>query len=47
MTEETKTRIESEIEVKAYIQDMKYALNNGAHIDFQAHRRVDDEREEK
>ena len=47
MTEETKTRIESEIEVKAYIQDMKYALNNGAHIDFQAHRRIDDEREEK
>ena len=40
-------RIESELEVKAYIQDLKYALNNGAHINFQAHRRVDEDREEK
>lgn len=47
MTEETKVRIESELEVKAYIQDLKYALNNGAQIEFQAHRRVDEEREER
>lgn len=47
MADETKARIESELEVKAYIQDLKYALNNGAQISFQAHRRVDDEREEK
>ena len=47
MAEETKARIESELEVKAYIQDLKYALNNGARIDFQAHRRIDEEREEK
>ena len=47
MADETKARIESELEVKAYIQDLKYALNNGAQINFQAHRRVDDEREEK
>ena len=34
MAEETKSRIESEIEVKSYIQDLKFALNNGAKIDF-------------
>ena len=42
MAEETKSRIESEIEVKAYIQDLKFALNNGAKIDFQAKRLVDE-----
>ncbi|MBO6133966.1 MAG: hypothetical protein J6P05_06505 [Lachnospiraceae bacterium] len=47
MADGTKARIESELEVKAYIQDLKYALNNGAHINFQAHRRVDEDREEK
>lgn len=47
MAEDIKARIESELEVKAYIQDLKYALNNGAKIDFQAKRRVDDNREEK
>ena len=44
MVEDTKSRIESEVEVKAYIQDLKYALNKGAQIDFQAHRRVDEDR---
>ncbi len=47
MTDETTARIESETEVKAYIQDLKFALNNGAKIDFQAKRRVDDKRDEK
>lgn len=47
MAEETKSRIESEIEVKAYIQDLKFALNNGAKIDFQAKRLVDEKRNEK
>ena len=47
MAEETKARIESELEVKAYIQDLKFALNNGAQIDFQAKRVVDDKRDEK
>lgn len=47
MTEEIKSRVESEIEVKAYIQDLKYALNNGAKISFQAKRLVDDKREER
>ncbi len=47
MAEETKARIESELEVKAYIQDLKFALNNGAQIDFQAKRLVDEKRDEK
>lgn len=47
MAEETKSRIESEIEVKSYIQDLKFALNNGAKIDFQAKRLVDEKRDEK
>ena len=47
MVEETKSRIESEIEVKTYIQDLKFALNNGAKIVFQAKRLVDEKRDEK
>ena len=47
MADETKARIESESEVKAYIQDLKFALNNGAKIGFQAKRRVDDNRDEQ
>lgn len=47
MAEETKTRIENELEVKAYIQDLKFSLNNGAQIDFQAKRVVDEKRDEK
>lgn len=31
---ETKVRIESELEVKAYLQDLKFALNHGAQINF-------------
>lgn len=47
MAYETNARIESELEVKSYIQDLKYALNNGAKIEFQAKRCVDENREEK
>ena len=47
LSDETNARIESELEVKAYIQDLKFALNNGAKINFQAKRRVDDNRDEK
>lgn len=46
MPNETKTRIESELEVRAYIQNLKFALNNGARIDFQAKRLVDENRDE-
>ena len=47
MKRDTNARIEGELEIKAYIQDLKFALNNGAKINFQAKRRVDDNREEK
>ena len=47
MTEDLRARIESEIEVKSYIQDLKYALKNGAKIDFQARLLVDEKRDEK
>ena len=47
MAEETKARIESELEVKAYIQDLKFSLNNAAQIDFQVKRVVDEKRDEK
>lgn len=47
MAEETKARIESETEIKAYIQDLKYALDNGAKINFQVNRLVDEKRSEK
>ena len=47
MAEETKARLESELEVKSFIQDLKFALNNGAKIDFQAKRLVDERRDEK
>lgn len=47
MPNDTKARIESELEVKSYLQNLKFALNNGAKINFQARRRVDENREEK
>lgn len=47
MTDKTKIRIESELEVKAYLQDLKFALKNGARINFQVKRLVDDRRDEK
>lgn len=47
MTEEIHARIESELEVQTYIQNLKFALKNGAKINFQAKRRVDDNRDEK
>lgn len=47
MANKINARIESELEVKTYIQDLKFALNNGAQINFQARRRVDENREEK
>ena len=47
MVEDTNTRIESELEVKSYIQNLKYALQNGASIEFQAKRLVDEKRKEE
>lgn len=47
MIEGTKARIESELEVKSYIHNLRFALNNGAKTDFQAKRLIDEKREEK
>lgn len=40
-------RVESESEVVAYIQNLVYALDNGAKIEFQIKRNVDQNRDEK
>lgn len=47
MAEQTNWRIESEAEVKAYLQNMKYALEHGAKIDFRIKRLVDEKRGER
>lgn len=47
MSEKIKERIESRIEVKSYIQNLKYALNNGANLNFQIHRQIDKNRDER
>ena len=47
MAEKTKARIESELEIKSYIQNLRFALNNGAKIVFQVKRLVDEKRDEK
>ena len=44
MEQKTKIRIESEAEVKAYIQNLKYVLEHGAQIEFQEYRLVDEKR---
>lgn len=38
-------RVESEDEVKSYLQNLRYALDNGAHITFQVNRFVDEKRD--
>lgn len=45
MSESSRTRIESLLEVETYIERVKYALDNGASIVFQEKRRVDDNRD--
>lgn len=40
-------RIETESEVKSYLQNLRYALDNGAKVQFQVNRYVDDRRAEK
>ena len=44
---DTRTRIESEIEVQAYLQDLRYALSHCAQVSFQAERLVDKNRDVK
>ena len=45
--EKSTERIESEFEIRTYIQKLQYALEHGAQINFQIHRRIDDLRNEK
>ena len=47
MAETTTARIESELDVKSYIQNLKFALTHGAKINFQEKRLVDENRPEK
>ena len=47
LTVEITERVESESEVKTYLDRLKYALDNGAQINFQIERRVDETRNEK
>ena len=47
MSDKEKSRIESELEVTAYIQDLRYAFQKKASIIFQKSRTVDDQRGEK
>ena len=47
MLHNIRTRIESELEITSYIQDLKYAVRNGAAIEFQVKRLVDENRDEK
>ena len=43
----TNARIESELEIRTYLQKLQYALDQGAEISFQVKRLVDQDREEK
>ena len=43
----TAARIESELDVRAYLQNLKYALDNGAKITFQEERLVDQRRDQR
>ncbi|MBO7663484.1 MAG: hypothetical protein J6U01_08930 [Clostridia bacterium] len=45
--DELRTRIESETEVWAYLQDLRYALEHNAKITFQAERLVDQNRDQR
>ena len=47
MSKETRSRIESELEILAYIQNLQYAIKNRATIEFQASRRVDSRRDKR
>ncbi len=45
--EHLSSRIESEAEIRAYLQNLRYAIDNGAQIKFQIKRLVDENRDEK
>lgn len=45
MAENTRSRIETELEVRSYLQNLKYALQHGAKVTFQEERQVDQNRD--
>ena len=47
MSDNIYSRIETELEVKSYLQNLKYALNHGAKIEIQSKRLVDDMRDKR
>ena len=44
---EPNQRIETELEVRSYLQNLRYALDNGGKITIQMHRKVDEERDSR
>ena len=42
---ELKYRIESKLDIQAYLQDLNYALDHGANVSFQIDRKVDNNRD--
>ena len=42
-----KSRIESKLDIQAYLQDLNYALDHGAEVRFQIDRIVDNNRDEQ
>ena len=44
---DTRTRIETKLEVQSYLQDLRYALEHGAKVTFQIDRRVDQNRSQR
>ncbi len=47
MKKDNNSRIESELEVGSYIQNLRYALDHGAIVTFQVHRLVEEHKDEK
>ncbi len=44
---DTRTRIETRLEVQSYLQDLRYALEHGANVTFQIDRWVDQNRNQR
>ena len=44
---DTTIRIETELEVQSYLQDLRYALEHGAKVTFQIERQVDQNRDQR
>ena len=44
---DTRTRIESELEVRSYLRNLRYALEHNAKVTFQIERQVDQNRDQR